>query len=120
MGNILLLAMSILATNKESEVAERNYVYMDEKGTDKEYTGYGQQECVPKMLFDEYGPLDKYIILATQDTQKPITFIHRDVEKRMSAVEFFKQQINDYFGNKCRAYVKCWRCVDFVEGKING
>ena len=102
--NVLLLNMSTLNPNIKF-FTKNTYIFEE-----RTYYGYGQLEPVPQILNNYILPkdgktLDLIIITASKETQDEQTF-HLDNEDSpeytMSAVSFFKRQIQEECGNQIK------------------
>lgn len=91
--NVIVLAMSTLAIERETRtIIDSRFVYKESDDIGEEY--FSQMEPISKMILEREGSLDQIIILATERTKKEIEFIYKGKEKKISAVNFYRERMH--------------------------
>lgn len=91
--NVIVLAMSTLAIERETRtIIDSRFVYKESDDIGEEY--FSQMEPISKMILEREGSLDQIIILATERTKKEIKFIYKGKEKKISAVNFYRERMH--------------------------
>lgn len=91
--NVIVLAMSTLAIEKESRtIINSRFSYIESDKVGEEY--FSQMEPISKMILQREGSLDQIIILSTNRTKQEREFLYKGKEKKISAVNFYLERMH--------------------------